>query len=64
MLFRDAHTLVRLGLGNDSTLNLDLVLTVGRRLVAQTGFKWLSRVQPVTSEIGWRDIPLSNRVTF
>ena len=36
VLLGDAHGLVSLGLGDDSALDLNLVLTVGRRLVANT----------------------------
>ena len=63
MLLSDAHSLVCLGLGNDSALDLDLVLTVGWRLVSKTGFKWLVRVKSVATDvIRWRDIPFTNGV--
>ena len=63
VLLSDAHSLVCLGLGNDSALDLDLVLTVGWRLVSKTGFKWLVRVKSVATDvIRWRDIPFTDGV--
>ena len=65
MLFRDAHTLVGFGLCDHSTLDLDLVLTVGWWLVAKAGFKWLSRVKSIAScVVRRRDIPVPNGVSL
>jgi len=41
-LLCDAQSLVRLGLGNDAALDLNLIRTVRRRLISETLFKMVS----------------------
>ena len=47
VLLGDADALLRLRLGDQAPLDLNLILPVRRRLVAEARFKWLSSLQPV-----------------
>ena len=64
MLLGDAHSFVSLGLRYDAPLNLDLVLTVGRRLVSQTLFKCFASLVFEPIGVRGRAVPLVIRHAF